>query len=307
MKISVIIPVFNAAPFIRKAVESALNQEETAEVLIIEDCSTDNSLEICLQLEQEYEKVRLFRHADGKNHGAGASRNKGIENASCEFVAFLDADDYYLPNRFKQDREILTNYPSIDGVYNALGIEYYQETDEIKERFRGREHTTVAEHIDPDRLFEEMAPIGPKGYFSGDTLTIKKSAFKKAGLFDTELKVTQDTHMWVRLAAVCRLATGSIDTPVAIRGVHENNRSQPEEIKKYHLQLYQSLFGWAVENRIEHSRIKRLWELYYAQHAKAIFHYPFLRRRFAQAQFLFESGVKHPGIIPGFIWQKIKA
>jgi glycosyltransferase involved in cell wall biosynthesis len=308
LNISVIIPVYNAAPFLRKAVESALAQEETAEILLIEDCSTDNSLEICQQLEQEYEKVKLFRHADGKNHGAGASRNLGIENASCEFVAFLDADDYYLTNRFKQDQEILTNDLTIEGVYNALGIEYYQDTDEIRKRFNSRELTTVTEKIDPEKLFDEMAPFGSKGYFSCDTLTIKKAAFRKAGLFNTALKVTQDTHMWVRLAAVCKLAAGSIDKPVAIRGVHENNRSTPEEIKRYHFQLYKTLFTWAAEKQIAHSRVIKIWEYYYEQNAKKIFNYPFVKRRLTQLAFLLYSVIKYPKILPFLIahsYQKV--
>lgn len=306
MQISVIIPVYNAAPFLVKAVESALNQEETAEVLLIEDCSTDNSLDICQQLKKQYEKVKLFRHPDGKNHGAGASRNLGIENAKYEFVAFLDADDYYLLGRFEKDREILMGDETIDGVYNALGSFFYSQDEHILEDFKGREFTTMTKRVSPENLFDELSPIGNKGYFHLDTLTIRKSAFQKAGKFNTQLRVTQDTDILIRLAAACRLAPGNIENAIAIRGVHENNRSNPKELRKYQYQLYRSLFDWAVKNRIPHLRICRLYELFYAQHAKAIFHYPFLRRRIAQAIFLIKSVVKYPGVIPGFVWQKIQ-
>ncbi|MGZ5284046.1 MAG: glycosyltransferase family 2 protein, partial [Kaistella sp.] len=77
MKISVIIPVYNAAAFLRKAVESALKHTAVAEVLLIEDASPDHSLEICKELVSENQKVKLFQHHDLGNHGAGASRNLG--------------------------------------------------------------------------------------------------------------------------------------------------------------------------------------------------------------------------------------
>ena len=67
LQISVIIPVYNAAKYITQAVESALSQPETAEVLLIEDGSPDNSLEVCQDLEKKYSKVKLLRHPDGEN------------------------------------------------------------------------------------------------------------------------------------------------------------------------------------------------------------------------------------------------
>ncbi len=77
MKISVIIPVYNAEKYVRNAGESALQQPESGEILLVEDNSPDNCLQLCRDLEREYEIVRLLRHADGRNHGAGASRNLG--------------------------------------------------------------------------------------------------------------------------------------------------------------------------------------------------------------------------------------
>jgi len=93
VKVSVVIPVYNAAEFVRKAVESALEQEQTSQVVLVEDGSIDGSLAVCRQLESQYPSVTLVRHMDGGNHGAGASRNPGIQRSDAPFVAFLD-DDY---------------------------------------------------------------------------------------------------------------------------------------------------------------------------------------------------------------------
>ena len=121
MDVSVIIPVYNADRFLEKAVNSALQQEETFEVILIEDNSPDNSFEICKQLERDNLKVRLFRHEGGKNKGAGASRNLGLVKAKGEYICFLDADDFMLKNRFQKAKIILENNPDCDGVYDAVG------------------------------------------------------------------------------------------------------------------------------------------------------------------------------------------
>ncbi|MGX5685013.1 glycosyltransferase family 2 protein [Chryseobacterium cucumeris] len=116
MKISVImIPVFNAELYITKAVESALQFSEVFEVLLIEDRSPDNALEICKELAEKHMRVQFFQHPDKENHGAGASRNLGIENAAGDVIAFLDADDYFLPNRFDVEKELFKN-PQIEGI-----------------------------------------------------------------------------------------------------------------------------------------------------------------------------------------------
>jgi len=116
MQISVVIPVYNAAAFVREAVESALAQPETAEVVLVEDGSPDDSLAVCETLAAEYERVHLFRHPNGENRGAGASRNLGILNSRFEYIAFLDADDFYLPGRFSTARAVLAADPTLDGV-----------------------------------------------------------------------------------------------------------------------------------------------------------------------------------------------
>ena len=149
MDISVIIPVYNAATFLHKAVESAVNLDEVKEILLVEDASTDNSLELCRTLQTEYSKVKLFQHPDHGNHGAGATRNLGLEKASQEFIAFLDADDYYLPNRFEAEKEIFKN-EKIEGVFNAIGTEFYSEKgkEEFQQKFKNTELTTVKKHAE---------------------------------------------------------------------------------------------------------------------------------------------------------------
>lgn len=121
--VSVIIPVYNAAAFVSQAVESALAQPETAEVLLIEDGSPDNALEVCEELASKFEKVKLLRHPNGENRGAGASRNLGMKNVKFDYIAFLDSDDYYLPGRFSVASKVFRLDPACEGIYEAVAMQ----------------------------------------------------------------------------------------------------------------------------------------------------------------------------------------
>lgn len=95
VKFSVIVPVYNAAQYIRRCVESVLNQTfRDFELLLIDDGSTDSSAEICDLYAETNTSVKVFHQ---QNAGPGASRNRGIDIASGEFIVFVDADDYVSP------------------------------------------------------------------------------------------------------------------------------------------------------------------------------------------------------------------
>ena len=154
-RVSVITPVYNAAEFVTRAVESALAQPETGEVLLIEDNSPDDSLRVCQELAEKYEKVRLLRHADGGNHGAGASRNLGMQNARFDYIGFVDADNFYLPNRFAKTKEVFAKHPDCEGVYEAIGIHVENDkrlNDGKIAQIRQREAYHLSGQVSPEDL-----------------------------------------------------------------------------------------------------------------------------------------------------------
>ena len=266
MKISVIIPVYNAKKYVRKAVESVLQQPETGEILLIEDNSPDNCLQICQDLEKEHEKVRLLRHPDGKNYGAGATRNLGIKNAGFDYIAFLDADDYYLPGRFTVARKLFQQHYDIDGVYEATGVKFHSDRGKQLWRSSGQKDLmTMTENLPPDCLFEELL-IGKKGTFHLDALTVKKRIFEKSGYFFERLRLHQDTAMIVQMSACGRLLPGRLTAPVAIRGIHGWNRITGDFNKFYTRFLYcDTLFHWAVQKKLNRTRILVLCKGYVYQ------------------------------------------
>ncbi|PWN64701.1 glycosyltransferase family 2 protein [Chryseobacterium oncorhynchi] len=253
MRISVIIPVYNAEKFVSQAVKSALQFEEVYEVILVEDKSPDQALRVCEQLAEEYDRVKLYQHPDKGNHGAGPTRNLGIEKSTGDFISFLDADDYYLPNRFDAEKELFQR-PEVEGVYGALGVHYY--TEKAKKQYYplfGDRLTTVYKRHDPKDVFlGQIYMLGSFGLFSIDALTIRKDSLMKKMdiLFKASLRLHQDTEFLFRLSYYLNLYPGILDNAVAIRGVHEDNRITQVDSKKINpattrVLLWKEVNDWA--------------------------------------------------------------
>src|SRR5438105_7879903 len=124
--VSVIIIFLNAESFIEEAIESVLAQAYTAwELLLVDDGSTDTSTAIALRYaEQHAWKIRYLEHEEHQNRGMSASRNLGIHNARGEYIAFLDADDVWLPHKLEQQVAILEQQPGAAMVYGPVLLWY---------------------------------------------------------------------------------------------------------------------------------------------------------------------------------------
>jgi len=252
--VSVIIPVYNGERYVRQAVESAVVQPETGEVLLIEDGSRDSSLQVCEQLADEYHpQVHLLRHADHGNHGQGASRNLGIRQSRCDYVAFLDDDDYFLPGRFSVAGELFAGDPDLDGVYEAIGIEYEDKASELRWlAMGGPVGLTMTERVAPDCLFEKHGPIGPCGRCGTAGWVVRRSIFSRTGLFDEHLRLYEDIVLLAKFAAVGKMLPGRLDEPVAIRRIHPTNYScqpkPPFQDYRARLEMWAALWRWGKRN-----------------------------------------------------------
>ena len=258
MEVSVIVPVYNAAEWLTEAVSSIVNQEYVCEVILSEDGSSDNSLAVGMALAENDPKVKLVRHPDGKNHGAGATRNLGVLNAKCDFVAFLDADDVCLPNRFNQPMSILKQKTFVDGVYEAIGTTFQnqQAKDKWAELNWGK-LTTVRKILKPEDLFYFLV-MWEAGHFSLDGLIIRKELFLKVGGFDEPLRFGEDSNFCMKAAAIGVLLPGRLDEPVALRRVHASNSifEHRRDTLTHQFLGWRTLNEWAKES--EQPRGKRL-------------------------------------------------
>jgi glycosyltransferase involved in cell wall biosynthesis len=262
MQVSVVIPVYKAASLLRQAVESALMQPQVAEVVLVEDGSPDDSLAVCQQLAKEDARVKVYQHPGGQNRGAAASRNLGIMKSTCDYVAFLDADDYYLPNRFAKTQQVFEAHPECDGVYGKLKI--HVEAGTVLPSWAKK----ISESGDPF----SMPPLPPekvlegfvtgKGHFSIISVCVRKSLFERSGLFDENLlHIGEDVALTIKMAAVGRLY--GVHEPVAVYRWHSNNRSvtdrmQIQRMFELHSKMWETLWAWAqeqLENAPEQQRL----------------------------------------------------
>ncbi|WP_246525078.1 glycosyltransferase family 2 protein [Sphingobium phenoxybenzoativorans] len=122
-KVSAIIIVLNGERFIREAIESVLAQTyDDWELLVVDDGSTDGTRDIVDAYCSGDARITLLRHADGGNHGMSATRNLGIAKARGDLIAFLDADDFWLPRKLQDQVAILEAEPETAMVYGRTKI-----------------------------------------------------------------------------------------------------------------------------------------------------------------------------------------
>ncbi|NEP11865.1 MAG: glycosyltransferase family 2 protein [Symploca sp. SIO1A3] len=124
--VSVITIFLNEEKFIEETIESIFAQTyNNWELLLVDDGSTDSSTQITQRYAEQYPgKVRYLEHEDHQNRGMSASRNLGIQNAKGEYIAFLDADDIYLPEKLTQQVAILESQPEAGMVYGPTKYWY---------------------------------------------------------------------------------------------------------------------------------------------------------------------------------------
>jgi glycosyltransferase involved in cell wall biosynthesis len=116
--VSIVTPCWNAEAFLGEAVESVIAQTyPNWEMIIVDDGSSDGSLAIAQHYAGREQRIRVLRHEGGGNLGKAASRNLGIERAQGRFLAFLDADDVYLPGKLARQVPIAQAHPEVALVY----------------------------------------------------------------------------------------------------------------------------------------------------------------------------------------------
>ena len=251
LMISVIIPVYNAERFLRQTVESVLALTEVVEVILFDDGSTDGSLELELELARNDARVKLHQHPGGVNRGVSATRNAAVRVTSQDLIAFLDSDDRFLANRFSAEHRVFAEHADAEGVYGAIGILVHDEQarSDYASRFQS-ELTTIRKRVPPEALFEGLSGgILDFGHFSLDGLTVKRSVLMAMPqLFREDLSMHEDSEFLTRLAYHARLYPGSLETPIALRGVHGENRiTRNDRIAYTRLAQFTHLSGWAVE------------------------------------------------------------
>ena len=179
--ISVVIPAYNAASTLSKAIESVLNQDiqgNPLELIIVDDGSTDRTSEIAAHYVRTHpDRIRLIAQ---KNRGPAAARNAGIAAAAGELIAFLDADDQWLPGKLAAQLSVFMQLPEIALVCTTMN----------NKRLWGR--PTIVRLTFKDLLWFN------KVYTS--SVLVKKSALLAVGGFHSQRRLSEDYELWLSIA-----------------------------------------------------------------------------------------------------------
>lgn len=185
-QVSVIIPTYNRAEFLRSAIASVLNQTyQDFEIIVVDDGSKDNTENVVSHFNNR--KIRYVRHETNK--GVTVARNTGILNSKGAFIAFLDDDDEWLPQKLIRQMALLRRSPLQTGaVYTGLL------------RVDHRSGKTVGEWIPTKRgnLFDELCFENCVG--TASTVLLKKECFNTLGLFDEDICFGEEYDMWIRVS-----------------------------------------------------------------------------------------------------------
>lgn len=187
LKLSVVIPTYNREKTIERSVNSILNQKlEDWELIIIDDCSTDNTIAIVQELIAKDNRIKLFQQPE--NGGANRARNKGIELASASCVTFLDSDDVLAKNTLLLQYEMFSGNKKLGVCY--VGADYYC----------GEEKLSTVHHLERGNL-ETFLFLNLKGLGSSTSgFSVRKEVFNEVGNFDDEMVSQQDLDFLVRAA-----------------------------------------------------------------------------------------------------------
>lgn len=223
---SIVIPLYNKEKHIRRAIDSVLAQTiHEYELIIVNDGSTDNSVNIVEDCNDP--RIRLINQ---ENAGVSAARNRGIKEATAQYIAFLDADDEW-DRLFLEDIAIMIRHFPLAGAY-ATGCSYKEQDKNIKYN-----HYTLFPNKNWQGKLENYFEYLSKGIYpiSSSSICVKRELFREVGMFDSNLTRGEDTDMWIRLFLNKDIIFSAV--PRSIYYLDSENRSNEQKdfnIKSYH-------------------------------------------------------------------------
>jgi len=202
--VSAVIPVYNNEAYIADAVKSVLSQTLLpTEIIVVDDGSTDGTAAA----------LRTFgssiRYVYQQNRGEPSARNRGIRESTCEYIAFLDGDDLWLPNKLELQMEYLRRHPTCALVYTDMST--FNENGVIDASVKELYQMSLPE----GRVFPELFM---RSLFGSGSVVFCRECLDRVGYFDEDLLVGSDYEMWLRIARHFEL--GAVDQPLLMYRFH---------------------------------------------------------------------------------------
>lgn len=195
-EISVIIPTYNRANVLERAVQSVLLQQDCEfELIVVDDGSTDNTQEV-LKNYKDQGVVRVFKT---ENRGVSAARNYAVEQAKGGWIGFLDSDDEWLPNKLKLQVDYRQSNPKLKLIHGEeVWIRNGKRVNPMKK------HTKKGGDVFADAL--KLCCISPS------TVFIEKDFFQSLGGFREDFPVCEDYDLWLKVTS--KHSVGFVETPI---------------------------------------------------------------------------------------------
>jgi glycosyltransferase involved in cell wall biosynthesis len=181
--ISVVIPTYNYAQYLPDSLESAISQTYAPyEIIVIDDGSTDETPEVI----EPYLSNAKVRYLRTENCGVSAARNKGIELSKSDLIAFLDADDTWVPEKLELQLPLFNN--------NSVGVVY-----SLRRPFNEQGPIKGYKHVDVFRG-HVLQRLMMHNFISMSSAIVRRECLERAGLFDVQLSQGEDMDLWLRIA-----------------------------------------------------------------------------------------------------------
>jgi glycosyltransferase involved in cell wall biosynthesis len=231
--VSVIIPVFNRAWSIRRAIDSVLSQTyKNFELLVVDDGSTDATPDI---LSGYGKAIKVITQ---QNAGVSNARNQGITEASGRLIAFLDSDDYWLPSKLSAQVDFFSSRPEA----------MICQTEEIWMKNNRRMNPKKRHQKPSGMMFSESLRLC---LISPSAVMIRKELFDDVGIFDEALPACEDYDLWLRVT--CRYPVYLINTHLIVKsGGHPDQLSASLSLDKYRIAAMLKLLKSGCLNKSQH-------------------------------------------------------
>lgn len=226
---SVIIPVYNGAAFIARAIDSVVAQSWPAhEIIVVDDGSSDATAQV---VSGYGDRVR-YLHQD--NAGVSAARNRGGHEARGDWLTFLDADDWYYPDRLRWHAEWIARDPGLDfmtGDYDYMRADGSPISRSMPEHEAGRAMLAKAQGAQAvEMTASEFEPFVADHFGDTHTLSVPRRIFLELGGYPTGYRVCEDVYFLVKLCAVSQ-RVGVICAPMAAYVIHDESATRRDPLR----------------------------------------------------------------------------
>lgn len=237
--VSVIMPAYNSGTTIDDAITSALAQDhERIEVIVVDDGSSDDTV---ARASSHGSQVRVLQQ---RNAGPQAARNRALQEARGEYVAFLDSDDLWLPGKLSAQIRLLQRCPDVVAAFTRWHV-WEPDADGCHRPPADLINTRVTDDIDEQNSGWLYGPLLMSCMMLTTTVTLRTATLSKVGLFDPALRVGEDYDLWLRLSREGRIMKlASIGA--LYRHTETSASRKPHAVNYEHLVVNRAVLRWGV-------------------------------------------------------------